>query len=222
MNTRPWIPSWLSARSRPVFASALKPRSLSPPMSVTSATRMSEDCACPPLSSLPPPQARAASASSATSASPRARRVRRDPIEGLHPRPEGAVKRGGRAREPAHRNHGLACSLLDGGGRLDLAGRELLRPGVELGDQGGALRCRGAHLAVADAAVLRVVDTVDPALPLRAAGELDRVVDPHVDLLQGAREDLLAEVELVGVDADAPVLVVLRRLDGAEAAATRD
>src|SRR6188472_980774 len=221
MNTRPWIPSWLSARSRPVFASALKPRSFSPPMSVTSATRTSDDGACPPLSSPPPPQALATNASNATSARPRARRVRRDPIEALPTRrktPSNAV--GGLESPPTGTT--VSRALLDRARGLDLAGRELLRPSVQLGDQRSALRRGGAHLAVADAAVLGVVEAVDATLPLLAPGELDRVEHPHVDLLQGAREDLLAEVELVGVDPDAPVLVVLRRLDGAEAAAARD
>src|ERR687885_473118 len=38
---------------------------------------------------------------------------------------------------------------------------------------------------------------------------LDRLVDRHVDLLDGARQHVRAEVALVGVDADAPDLVAL-------------
>ena len=59
----------------------------------------------------------------------------------------------------------------------------------------------------------------------RAAVRVDRLIvskTADVDLLQRARQDARAEVGLVGVDADAPDVLLLRRVEGAEAAAAGD
>src|SRR6188472_2402619 len=217
MKTRPWIPRSFSARSRPPLASALNPRSFRPPMSVTSATLTSEPLL--PLSPLPPQPA--ASAARTTIAAQATRRRGRG-IPALYPG-LGLRKRsmGGHEARPSIEPL-LLVALLDGARRLDLAGGEVLLPLAEHVDQRGAARRGRRDLADADAAVLGAIDAVDAALPLRRACELDGVEHTDVDPLQGARQDVLAEVELIGVHADPPVLGVLRGLERPESACAGD
>src|SRR5437764_2698614 len=104
--------------------------------------------------------------------------------------------------------------------RLDLAGRDLLLDHLELlGDERAiGLRQLRRELAVADAAVLHAVDLVEAALEagrIRLVGG-DRLVDRQRDVLQGARQDVLAEEALVGVHADAPRALLLGRVEAAE------
>ena len=61
-----------------------------------------------------------------------------------------------------------------------------------------------ADLADTDAVVLQVEQQVAAALELAGLRLLDRVVDADVDPLEGARQDVLREVVLVDVHADAP------------------
>src|SRR4051794_8909604 len=81
-----------------------------------------------------------------------------------------------------------------------------------------------APLAVADAVRLRVEDRVVAAAERRARlrARADRLVDGHVHLLLRARQDVRAEVALVGVDADAHDVLLLRGIEGAEPATARD
>ena len=60
-----------------------------------------------------------------------------------------------------------------------------------------------------------------PPLNLPLFAGLLGLEDRHVDLLHGARQDVPAEVRLVGVHADAPAALLLRRED-AEAALAGD
>src|SRR6478752_5869941 len=129
---------------------------------------------------------------------------------------------GSKARPLGSYDPAIRSAVGDTGARgLELAGRDLLRPGVELGDQGCAGRSLGADLAVTDAAVLHVEETVDTALILALRDELDRLRDACIDLLLCARENRRAEERLVVVDTDAPgTRSVGSGRDGAEAAAT--
>src|SRR3954447_4744095 len=104
-------------------------------------------------------------------------------------------------------------------GRCDLAALDLVLDRLDLV---GVLLARRADLADADAVVVEVRDGVRPALVRIVLDRLDRVEDRHVDLLQRARDDLRAEVGLVGVDADRLHALLLRRVDRAEAAGARD
>src|SRR3954447_13476891 len=115
----------------------------------------------------------------------------------------------------------IRSAVGDTGARgLELARRDLLRPGIELGDQRCAGRSLGADLAVADAAVLHVEETVDTALVLALRDQLDRLRDACIDLLLRARQHGCAEERLVVVDADAPgARRVGSTRDGAQAAA---
>src|SRR4051794_24030110 len=113
-----------------------------------------------------------------------------------------------------------APALLDLGRDVgDLARLDLLHDLVHLVLVLGALR---GDLAQADAAGLDVEHLVRAALEGAVLGGLDRVVDGHVDLLQGAREDLRTEVALVGVDADALDALLLGGVERAEAALAGD
>src|SRR3954454_594213 len=89
---------------------------------------------------------------------------------------------------------------------------------LDLLDLRGVLRARRADLADADTVVLQAVHRVGAALVGVVLDGLDRVEDRDVHLLQGARDDLAAEVGLVGVDADRLHALLLGGVDGAEAA----
>src|ERR671918_1640881 len=104
--------------------------------------------------------------------------------------------------------------------RLDPAGDDQGPQLVHLGDE--RLRDPRVDLADGDAVVLQVEERVDAALvraPLRGH---DGVRDGDVDALDRARQDVTPEELLVVVDADAPDALLLRRVEGAEAAAARD
>src|SRR5581483_11279567 len=107
---------------------------------------------------------------------------------------------------------------LDDGLDLDLPGRDLLADRDRLRDE--RLRHLRADGAEADAAVLQAVEHVGAALELARLRLGRQVLDGLVDPLQGARQHVRPEVELVGVDA--PDVVLLRRREGAEATAARD
>ena len=80
----------------------------------------------------------------------------------------------------------------------------------------------GGDLAEPDAAGGDVEDAVLAAGERALLDRLDRLEDRDVDLLQGAREDVRAEEGLVGVDADAPDVALVRGGERAEAALARD
>src|SRR3954451_11540619 len=135
----------------------------------------------------------------------------------------GTTKRAG--HRPALLGHAWWCVLAVRDAcarRLEGAVGNLLRPRVELGDQRRPSGHRRADLAVADAAILRVEETVDAALVLAVLHELDRLRNACIDLLLRARQHLRAEERLVVVDTDAPGVRVLGSGDGAEAATTGD
>src|SRR5207247_8059741 len=93
-------------------------------------------------------------------------------------------------------------SLPDLDRHLDLAGDDLRLDGVDLLHVGrGDAR---ADLPEAHPAVLEVEDEVLPADERACHSGLDREVDAAVDALDSARQDVLAEVGLVLVNADAP------------------
>src|SRR5215212_3594240 len=113
-----------------------------------------------------------------------------------------------------------APGLLDLGRDVgDLARLDLLH---DLVDLLLVLRAVRGDLAEADAAGLDVEHRVGAALEGAVLDRLDRVEDGHVDLLQGARDDVLAEIALVGVDADALHVLLLGRVERAEAALAGD
>src|SRR5829696_9550438 len=101
-------------------------------------------------------------------------------------------------------------------GRLQLPRDQLLLDLVHPVDE--LLRNLRAGLADADALVLEVEDRVGAALELpvhhRFGGQEHRLVDA----LDGAREDVLAETRLVAIDADPPLVALLRRVERAQAA----
>src|SRR5215470_9258109 len=102
---------------------------------------------------------------------------------------------------------------------LDLAADDVGADLVDLGDVGRRHLRRDP--ADVDAVVLEAEDDV-PALELAVDDELDRVVDGRVDPLHRARQDVRAEEGLVGVDPDAPHVLLLRSVERAEAAAAGD
>src|SRR3954463_4658027 len=93
---------------------------------------------------------------------------------------------------------------------------------LDVGDLGRVLLAGGADLADPDAVVLQAVHDVGAALVAVVLDGLDRVEDGHVDLLQRARDDLRAEVALVGVDADGLDALLLGGVDRAEPARAGD
>src|SRR4051795_7911535 len=113
----------------------------------------------------------------------------------------------------------LGAALPHRVGRRDLAVLDLV---LDRLDPVGVLLARRADLADADAVVVDVGHDVGAALVAVVLHGLDRVVDRDVDLLQRARDDLRAQVGLVGVDADRLNALLLRRVDRAEAAGPRD
>src|SRR5215831_17979574 len=102
---------------------------------------------------------------------------------------------------------------------LDLAADDVGADLVDLGDVGRRHLRRDP--ADVDAVVLEAEDDV-PALELAVDDELDGVVDGRVDPLHRARQDVRAEEGLVGVDPDAPHVLLLRSVERAEAAAAGD
>src|SRR5689334_20356206 len=102
---------------------------------------------------------------------------------------------------------------------FDLAADDVGANLIDLRDLG--LRHLRRDLADADAVVLQPEDDV-AALELAVDDELDRVVDRCVDPLDRAREDVRAEERLIGVDADPPHTLLLRRVERTEPAAARD
>src|SRR5919201_3491772 len=103
---------------------------------------------------------------------------------------------------------------------LDLARDDLPLQRVHLGDV--RLRHLRADLAEPEAAVLERERHVRPALELAVLRRTDDADHPQVDPLHCAREDVRPEVRLVDIDADAPDLLLLRRLQRAEAARPGD
>src|SRR4029079_7478707 len=104
--------------------------------------------------------------------------------------------------------------------RLDLAGDDLRLEGVEPRLVGG--RHLRADLAQGDAAVLQVERDVPAADQRAVLGRLDGEIDPSVHPLDRAGQDVRAEVRLVDVDAVAPDLLLLRRLERAQATGAGD
>src|SRR5688500_13720141 len=102
---------------------------------------------------------------------------------------------------------------------LAVAGRDLLGYRVELLDQRVAVRRVRADLAVSHALVRDVVQRVFTAGEAAVDDLLDRVEHRDVDLLRRAREDVRAEERLIVVDADAPDVTLVRRLQRTEPAA---
>src|SRR3954454_5028093 len=113
----------------------------------------------------------------------------------------------------------LGAALPHRVGRRDLAVLDLVLDRLDLV---GVLLARRADLADADAVVVEVGDDVGAALVAVVLDGLDRVEDRDVDLLQRARDDLRAEVGLVGVDPDRLDALLLGGVDRAEAAGARD
>src|SRR5256886_11661868 len=109
-------------------------------------------------------------------------------------------------------------------GRDDLPGRDQLLDVVHVLDDGGTVLQLCADLAVADATVLDVEHLVEARLEVgRALLELlRRQVDRLRDVLEGARQHLRAEVQLVGVDADPPEPLRLGLVESTESAAAGD
>ena len=126
-----------------------------------------------------------------------------------------ATKREGGLESPPSRS----CSIVRSAQPLAIPVRGGLTLPVEicfaqvlsLAISADAVRRLRADLAVADAAVLHVEDTVDAALVLAVLHQLDRLRDACIDLLRRARQHLRAEERLVVVDADAPGVRVRRR-----------
>src|SRR5215210_931027 len=113
-----------------------------------------------------------------------------------------------------------APGLLDLGRDVgDLARLDLLH---DLVDLLLVLRALRGDLAEAHTAGLDVEHGVRAALEGAVLDRLDRVEDGHVDLLQRARDDVVPEVALVGVDADAHDALLLGRVERAEAALAGD
>src|SRR4051794_4672989 len=131
---------------------------------------------------------------------------------------DSTERRSGRARGPPASR--IRRFLLDDRRGLDLA-RDDLRP-----KSGDLLEERGRHvradLAEAHAAVLQVEGQVATTVELPVLRTLDGEIDARVDALHGARQDVLAEVGLVDIDADAPDAGLLRRVQRAEPARAGD
>src|SRR3954464_717241 len=130
--------------------------------------------------------------------------------------------REGRAVRPApHATTRAPSRLLDGArDALDLAGLELrvLRSHRAL-DRRGDLR---TPLAVPDTADVGAELLVGATGELAVVGGLDRVVHGDVDTLERAGHHPRAEVALIGVDTDTEDLLLVRRVEHAEAALARD
>src|SRR5471030_1080726 len=103
---------------------------------------------------------------------------------------------------------------------LDLPRNDLLLDQLRL--RLDPLRRLRRELAEADALLLEAVDGVLPALEVAVLRVLDREEDSLVDALQRRGEDVRAEEALVGVDPDAPDLLLFRGVERTEPAAARD
>src|SRR4051794_29959886 len=113
-----------------------------------------------------------------------------------------------------------SVGLLDRRRNLQLAGDDLRPVAVHQLDVG---RGHGrVDLADAHAAVLQVEHEIRAALELALLLLLRDGEDAVVDPLHAAREDALRELELVDVDADAPLAALVGSLERAETAAARD
>src|SRR3954468_1878168 len=103
---------------------------------------------------------------------------------------------------------------------LDLAADDLRPQRIHLGDE--LLR----HLRTDDpdvlALVLQVEDEIMASAELPGLRELVEREDCCVHTLRSAREDVRAEIVLVGIDADAPDFLRPGGLEGAQAAAAGD
>src|SRR3954470_6355025 len=86
----------------------------------------------------------------------------------------------------------------------------------------GVLLALRVELAVRHAVVLELEELVRAALERAVLGRLGGVEHGHVDLLLRRREDVVAEVALVGVDADALDTLLLGGVERAEAALAGD
>src|SRR3954447_21883962 len=108
--------------------------------------------------------------------------------------------------------------LLDGVGDVgQLAGGDLVLDPVHLGL---VLRADGGDLADPGAVVLDLERRVRAARERAALDVLDRVEHGDVDLLDRRGQHLIADVGLIGVDADALDALLLGRVEHAEAALT--
>src|SRR3954471_24005176 len=110
-------------------------------------------------------------------------------------------------------------------GRLDLALDDQDLDRVHLRDE--RLRDLRADLAHALATVLEREHEIASALELAGVDEREELEGRDVDLLRAARQDVPAEVGLVGVDADSPygslaLVVRLRRVERSETATAGD
>src|SRR4051794_34545449 len=111
-------------------------------------------------------------------------------------------------------------SLRDLGRDLDRAALDLRGLGVHLVDE--VLRHVLRDGAERHAVLGEAVRVVGAALERAVLRRLDGEEDGRLDALHGRGEDLRADGRLVGVDADAPDLLLARRLEGAETAAAGD
>ena len=73
-----------------------------------------------------------------------------------------------------------------------------------------------------NALLIETEDRVAATLEGAVLSRFGRQEDRGVDALQGARQDVRAEKRLISIDADAPDLLLLRRQECTEAAATSD
>src|SRR6185503_16527395 len=132
-----------------------------------------------------------------------------------------ARRREGEIGSPSRRAR--QCLLADRRRRLELAGDDLrlvLVHGVD-----PRLRHRRAALADPDTVVLPVQEDVRPTREVPLERILDRVLDTDIRLLESAREDVLRDAVLVGVDADPPLAerrCLLQRAVTAEAGDLED
>src|SRR5689334_10199200 len=207
------MPSSLSAFRRPRLPRWLKLLSFRPAVSVLNA----------PLNAVPVPPVVVGLVVVVSDPPP--------PPHAARPRTrEAATRPARRLTGRAYKNEGAPCgapsrdlirsSALERRRNLDLAGDDLRLLGVHRGDERG--RHLLADLADVLALALQVEDEVVTRAELALSGELVERADGRVDALHARRQDVRAEVGLVGVDADAPDLGRLRSLQGAEAAAAGD
>ena len=131
-----------------------------------------------------------------------------------------STPRGCRPQRPSCRRSREPQSRLDARRDLHVAGGDLLRLGVNR--RTVFLMSLRAELAEADPVLGESEDEVASALPGAVLNRLDGREHGLVDALERARQDVRAEEGLVGVHADAPDLLLLRRVECAEPAAACD